>query len=131
MLVEQLSELLTNYGEIHEVWFDGANGEGPNVKIQEYDWTRFYHVIDSLQPMAVKAIMGNDVRWVGNESGLGRETEWSVTPLQPDINKTVIAENKILNISPTSKDLGVMNLSKNLKQYTGTLPKLMFQSDQD
>src|SRR5690554_3545024 len=93
MFVQQLIELLTDYGEIHEVWFDGANGEGPNGKIQEYDWTRFYHVIDSLQPMAVKAIMGNDVRWVGNESGLGRETEWSVTPLQPDINKTVIAEN--------------------------------------
>ena len=115
MFVQQLIELLTNYGEIHEVWFDGANGEGPNGKIQEYDWTRFYHVIDSLQPMAVKAIMGNDVRWVGNESGLGRETEWSVTPLQPDINKTVIAENKILNISPTSKDLGSTELIEESK----------------
>ena len=115
MFVQQLIELLTNYGEIHEVWFDGANGEGPNGKIQEYDWTRFYHVIDSLQPMAVKAIMGNDVRWVGNESGLGRETEWSVTPLQPDINKTVIAENKILNISPTSKDLGSNELIEESK----------------
>ena len=106
IFVQQLIELLTNYGEIHEVWFDGANGEGPNGKVQEYDWTRFYHVIDSLQPMAVKAIMGNDIRWVGNESGLGRETEWSVTPLQPDINKMVIAENNRLDISTTSKDLG-------------------------
>lgn len=115
MFVQQLTELLTNYGEIHEVWFDGANGEGPNGKVQEYEWTRFYHVIDSLQPMAVKAIMGNDVRWVGNESGLGRETEWSVTPLQPDINKVVIAENDRLNISPTSKDLGSNELIEEAK----------------
>ncbi|MDO5664546.1 MAG: alpha-L-fucosidase [Bacteroidia bacterium] len=110
MFVEQLKELLTNYGEVHEVWFDGANGEGPNGKRQIYDWTRFYHVIDSLQPKAVKAIMGNDVRWVGNESGLGRETEWSVTPLNPDINETIITENKRLNINPTAKDLGSRNL---------------------
>lgn len=106
MFVNQLSELLTNYGEVHEVWFDGANGEGPNGKVQEYDWARFYHVIDSLQPNAVKAIMGDDVRWVGNEHGLGRETEWSVTPLQPDINETITIENKRLNISPLSSDLG-------------------------
>lgn len=110
MFVEQLKELLTNYGEVHEVWFDGANGEGPNGKRQEYDWARFYHVIDSLQPKAVKAIMGNDVRWVGNESGLGRETEWSVTPLNPDINDEIIAENKRLDIKPTAKDLGSRKL---------------------
>lgn len=110
MFVEQLKELLTNYGEVHEVWFDGANGEGPNGKRQIYDWTRFYHVIDSLQPKAVKAIMGNDVRWVGNESGLGRETEWSVTPLNPDINETIVDENKLLEINPMAKDLGSRNL---------------------
>lgn len=110
LFVEQLRELLTNYGEVHEVWFDGANGEGPNGKVQEYDWASFYHVIDSLQPNAVKAIMGNDVRWVGNESGLGRTTEWSVTPLNPDINETVIEENKRLEISPTSEDLGSRKL---------------------
>ncbi len=110
MFVEQLKELLTNYGEVHEVWFDGANGEGPNGKRQEYDWARFYHVIDSLQPKAVKAIMGNDVRWVGNESGLGRETEWSVTPLNPDINEAIKSENKRLDIKPTAKDLGSRKL---------------------
>ncbi|MGB4015795.1 alpha-L-fucosidase [Petrimonas mucosa] len=108
--VEQLKELLTNYGEIHEVWFDGANGEGPNGKRQIYDWARFYHVIDSLQPKAVKAIMGNDIRWVGNESGLGRETEWSVTPLNPDINEAITEENKRLEINPMSSDLGSRDL---------------------
>lgn len=110
MFVQQLTELLTQYGEIHEVWFDGANGEGPNGKRQEYDWKRFYQVIDSLQPNAVKAIMGNDVRWVGNEKGLGRETEWSVTPLNPDINESITTENKRLNIEPTAKDLGSRKL---------------------
>lgn len=108
--VEQLTELLTNYGEVHEIWLDGANGEGLNGKVQEYDWARFYHVIDSLQPKAVKAIMGDDVRWVGNESGLGRETEWSVTPLQPDINEATAIENRRLEITPTADDLGSRDL---------------------
>ncbi len=76
----QLSELLTNYGEIAEVWFDGACGEGPNGKKQVYDWPSYYKVIRELQPRAVIAIMGPDVRWVGTESGYGRETEWSVVP---------------------------------------------------
>lgn len=76
--VNQLTELLTQYGEIAEVWFDGANGEGPNGKRQEYDWNAYYRVIRDLQPNAVIAIMGPDIRWVGNEAGVARETEWSV-----------------------------------------------------
>ena len=63
MFVKQLTELLTQYGAIDEVWLDGANGEAPNGKKQEYDWERYYNVIDSLQPGAVKANMGDDVRW--------------------------------------------------------------------
>ena len=63
--IEQLTELLSNYGEVHEVWFDGANGEGPNGKKQEYDWTAILAKIRELQPKAVTAIMGDDVRWVG------------------------------------------------------------------
>ena len=70
MFVAQLTELLTNYGRVDEVWFDGACGEGPNGKKQEYDWARFRSVIEQLQPEAVMAIMGDDVRWVGNERGL-------------------------------------------------------------
>ncbi|HEX7573271.1 MAG TPA: discoidin domain-containing protein, partial [Bacteroidota bacterium] len=76
----QLRELLSNFGEISEVWFDGACGEGPNGKKQIYDWPSYYRVIRELQPGAVIAIMGPDVRWVGTESGYGRETEWSVVP---------------------------------------------------
>ncbi len=78
--VNQLTELLTQYGRIDEVWFDGANGEGPNGKKQEYDFDRWYKLIRKLQPSAVIAIMGPDVRWVGTETGYGRETEWSVVP---------------------------------------------------
>ncbi len=77
----QLRELLTLYGPIAEVWFDGANGEGPNGKRQEYDWPSYYRVIRELQPQAVIFGMGPDVRWVGTESGYGRETEWSVVPV--------------------------------------------------
>ena len=80
----QLTELMTNYGEVAEVWFDGACGEGPNGKRQEYDWQSYYEVIRRLQPDAVIAICGPDIRWVGNENGVARETEWSVQEPNPD-----------------------------------------------
>jgi alpha-L-fucosidase len=76
----QLREVLTNYGEMAEVWFDGACGEGPNGKRQEYDWNSFYAVIRELQPQATIAICGPDVRWCGNEAGSTRQSEWSVIP---------------------------------------------------
>ncbi len=79
----QLRELLTQYGDASEVWFDGACGEGPNGKRQVYDWLGYYRVIRELRPEAVIAVMGPDVRWVGTESGYGRETEWSVVPATP------------------------------------------------
>lgn len=76
----QLEELLTQYGPVAEVWFDGACGEGPNGKRQEYDWPSFYEVVRRRQPGALIAVVGPDVRWVGNEEGVARETEWSVQP---------------------------------------------------
>jgi len=79
--LNQLRELLTEYGPVDEVWFDGACGEGPNGKRQVYDWPSYYRLIRELQPQAVIAVMGPDVRWVGTESGYGRETEWSVVPV--------------------------------------------------
>lgn len=79
--LNQLAELLTNYGRVDEVWFDGACGEGPNGKRQEYGWDAYYNLIRKLQPEAVIAICGPDVRWVGTESGYGRETEWSIQPV--------------------------------------------------
>jgi alpha-L-fucosidase len=74
----QLRELLTRYGVVDEVWFDGACGEGPNGKKQEYDWPSCYALIRQLQPNALIAICGPDIRWVGNESGVARENESSV-----------------------------------------------------
>ncbi len=76
----QLRELLTDYGPIAEVWFDGACGEGPNGKRQEYDFDSFYSLVRELQPDAVISICGPDVRWCGNEAGVCRESEWSVVP---------------------------------------------------
>ena len=104
--IDQLTELLTNYGEVHEVWFDGANAEGPNGKKQIYDWDAFYKTIQTLQPKAVMAIMGDDVRWVGNERGLGRETEWSATVLAPGIYNRADSVNTALGVGSTSADLG-------------------------
>ncbi|MEG1564370.1 MAG: alpha-L-fucosidase [Bacteroides sp.] len=104
--IEQLTELLSNYGEIDEVWFDGANGEGPNGKKQVYDWDTTLATIHRLQPQAVTAIWGDDVRWVGNERGLGRETEWSATVLTPEAHPNGIARNAALGILSTAKDLG-------------------------
>ena len=90
--VNQLTELLTQYGRVDEVWFDGACGEGPNGKKQEYDFMRYYELIRRLQPQAVIAVMGPDVRWVGTESGYGRDTEWSVLPAAIS-SLTAIAES--------------------------------------
>ena len=73
----QLRELLSNYGPIDEVWFDGACGEGPNGKRQDYDWPSYYALVRELQPNALIAICGPDIRWVGNESGVAKENESS------------------------------------------------------
>ena len=96
--VDQLTELLTQYGQVDEVWFDGANGEGPNGKKQVYDFDRWYKLIRNLQPAATIAIMGPDVRWVGTESGHGRVTEWSVVPVN-NLNPAAVAANSQTSIA--------------------------------
>ena len=108
--IAQLTELLSNYGEVHEVWFDGACAEGPNGKKQEYDWTAILAKIRELQPKAVTAIMGDDVRWVGNEGGLGRETEWSATVIPPGSYTHKKAAKEALGLEEMSKDLGSREL---------------------
>lgn len=77
--LNQLYELLTEYGPIHEVWFDGANPD-PSVP-ETYDYAAWYDLIRKLQPQAIIFGKGPDGRWVGNEGGWGRTTEWSVIPL--------------------------------------------------
>ncbi|MBN2310569.1 MAG: alpha-L-fucosidase [Candidatus Hydrogenedentes bacterium] len=68
----QLRELLTNYGDVGEVWFDGAGTKG-----HVYDWDGYYALVRELQPHALIAICGPDIRWVGNEEGVAPETFWN------------------------------------------------------
>ncbi|HKV51365.1 MAG TPA: alpha-L-fucosidase [Gemmatimonadaceae bacterium] len=77
--VAQLTELLTRYGPITEVWFDGANGGGPNGKRQTYDWDRIHRTVRRLQPDAVMfSDAGPDVRWIGNEHGMAGDPNWAM-----------------------------------------------------
>ncbi|WP_235996599.1 alpha-L-fucosidase [Pseudoxanthomonas beigongshangi] len=80
--IQQLTELLIGYGPVVEVWFDGANGEGPSGKRQQYDWARIHRTVRELQPQAVMfSDAGPDVRWIGNETGSAGSTCWaSVDP---------------------------------------------------
>ncbi|MGC9354114.1 MAG: alpha-L-fucosidase [Mariniphaga sp.] len=89
----QLRELLTNYGEVFEVWFDGANGGtgwygGANEERRidrktYYDWENTYKIVRELQPMAcLFSDAGPDVRWVGNEEGWAMKTNWA--PIRRD-----------------------------------------------
>lgn len=73
-----LESALGNYGPVFEHWFDGACGEGPNGKIQKYDWPLFHKTVRDLQPDAVMfSDIGPGCRWVGNEKGYAGETCWS------------------------------------------------------
>ncbi|TFE27208.1 alpha-L-fucosidase [Cohnella luojiensis] len=87
--LNQLRELLTEYGDIFSVWFDGACGEGPNGKRQVYDWESYYRLIRELQPEAVISVCGPDVRWCGNEAGHTRTSEWSVVPASMRDNEKI------------------------------------------
>ena len=72
-----LEELLSNYGEIFEIQLDDTCEI--NEK-RDFDFSRYYSTIRRLQPNAVIALCGPDVRWVGNDIGICRESEWSVVP---------------------------------------------------
>ena len=75
--LNQLFELLTEYGPVHEVWFDGAHPKRKGG--QTYDYIAWKELIHTLAPEAV--IFGReDIRWCGNESGGTRDTEWNVIP---------------------------------------------------
>lgn len=72
----QLRELLTDYGPLAEVWFDGAKGE--DARDMDYDFDAYWAMVRQLQPGAVMfSDEGPDVRWIGNEHGFAGETNWS------------------------------------------------------
>jgi alpha-L-fucosidase len=102
----QLRELLTNYGPIFEVWFDGANGgtgyyggarERRNIDNRVYyDWDNTWKIVRELQPMACMFSDGGpDERWIGNESGFAGETCWATVTRKGTLPGH--ADNKTLN----------------------------------
>jgi len=78
VFVNMMKEIFTNYGAIWELWWDGANGEGPNGKKQVYDWDRFKKTVKTLSPNTVVfSDVGPHIRWVGNENGIAGKTNWN------------------------------------------------------
>ncbi|HZX06822.1 alpha-L-fucosidase [Kribbella sp.] len=113
--LNQLHELLTSYGPIAEVWLDGAN---PTSSTQTYAFEAWFDLIRRLAPDATIAVGGPDVRWVGNEDGFARETEWSVVPFRdgrmlaeqtaPDIaGPELIAQADELRWYPAEVDVSI------------------------
>lgn len=126
--VAQLTELLTLYGDIFCVWFDGACGEGSNGKKQYYDWDRYYDVIRKLQPNATIHVCGPDIRWCGNEAGDTRESEWSVVPARTADTEKIASSSQMADdaafrqrtISARDRDLGsrgILETEKHLIWY--------------
>lgn len=113
----QLTELLTGYGDIFCVWFDNACGEGPRGKKQIYDFPRYFDLIHKYQPEAVIFNdYGPDVRWCGNEAGVGRNAEWAVVPSELCYYSPVqtgpgpmAGEGSLSYLYNTEKELGSMS----------------------
>lgn len=78
VFVNMMKEIFTSYGPIWELWWDGANGEGPNGKKQVYDWKRFESTVRKLSPNTIIfSDIGPDARWCGNEQGIAGKTNWN------------------------------------------------------
>lgn len=91
----QLTELLTNYGEIFTVWLDGACGASSDGKEkQKYDFQRYYALIRKLSPKTLISNCGPDVRWVGNENGTARVAEWNVIPRLETCQDKIMANSQ-------------------------------------
>ncbi len=77
--VNTMKEIFARYGPIWELWWDGANGEGPNGKKQVYDFKLFEKTIRKISPNTIVfSDIGPDIRWVGNEKGIAGETNWNL-----------------------------------------------------
>jgi len=77
--IATMKELLTGYGKFFELWWDGANGEGPNGKKQEYTFRRFEDSAFAFQPhLMIFSDIGPSIRWCGNERGIIGNTNWNL-----------------------------------------------------
>jgi alpha-L-fucosidase len=97
--LNQLYELLTQYGPISEVWLDGADPTGTD---QRYDYDAWFDLVRRLAPEATIAVGGPDVRWVGNESGYARYSEWSVVPFTGtpnELRKSLVTEDEAYDLA--------------------------------
>ena len=117
----QLRELLCgDYGEIFCVWMDGALGKEAELDPDfEYDMEGYEQLINDLQPGCVTAIKGSDVRWVGNEAGIARESEWSVVSMSNAASEHFqTSEGDAANlqtVSDEAEDRGSRELLENYK----------------
>lgn len=82
--LNQLYELFTQYGPIDELWLDGANPWANSGVFEPYDFTAWFKLIKALSPDTVVFAGPQGTRWVGNEDGVARTTEWSVVPMTGD-----------------------------------------------
>ncbi|MEV8565068.1 alpha-L-fucosidase [Streptomyces sp. NPDC051322] len=102
--LNQLYELFTQYGPIDELWLDGANPWSAAGITEKYDFTAWFRLIHALSPDTVTFAGPQGTRWIGNESGVGRTTEWSVTPATAD-PATAHGEG-LLPDGPQAADIG-------------------------
>ncbi|MBM4791254.1 alpha-L-fucosidase [Streptomyces sioyaensis] len=82
--LNQVYELFTRYGPLDELWLDGANPWADSGITQRYGVAEWFRMIHRLSPDTVVFAGPQGARWVGNENGTARETEWSVTPSAED-----------------------------------------------
>ncbi len=91
--IAQLTELLTQYGDIFCLWMDGACASHKDGKPKQiYDFNRIWATALELQPNIILDDIGPDVRWVGNESGVCRASEWNVVPYFDIINQNLASD---------------------------------------
>ena len=117
--VNQLTELLTNYGEIFHVWFDNACGEGPNGKKQVYDFDRYLKTIRKYQPSATFFNDKGGMRWCGNESGKAAHAQWCVVPYE----LCSISEHKT-EVEPLME--GTLDDIRNSEAILGSIANIMY-----
>jgi alpha-L-fucosidase len=131
----QLTELLTQYGPVREVWFDGANGgdgyyggareERRIDRFTYYDWPSLWGRVKELQPEAlIFSDAGPDIRWIGNERGFAPETTWSTMDTEGIVPG--VADSEYLGTGDPEGSAWVVPLCN-----TSIRPGWFYHADQD